>query len=85
MVTTTANKEVVTFLASLTEETVIQDETGEIIGRFRPVDPQEKDLYARARAMIDLEEIKRRKREEKGPGRSLSEILKELHAQEQTG
>jgi hypothetical protein len=67
-------------LNGLNEELEICDTDGRTVGHFVPPDQYREMLYAWAESQsgITMEELDRRRREEKGKGRTLAEIWMDL-------
>lgn len=76
----TVGEQVVALLSGLKEETILCDENGKVIGRFKPALTQA-ELHAKYGHIWDLEEIERRAKETTG-GLTLKEIWKELRGEE---
>lgn len=69
-------------LNGLKEMTILRDKSGKVIGRFLPGELTDEEVYALAPQLFDFEDIKRRKREESGKGRTTAEVLARLEALE---
>ncbi|MFO0930103.1 MAG: hypothetical protein U0736_24275 [Gemmataceae bacterium] len=75
MTTVNADSTLLSYLAPLKEETLIRDSEGRLLGRFIPCGLTDEEVYARAGALLNIEEAKRRKVDERGQGKPLSAIL----------
>ena len=82
MATITANVAIQQWLERLKDVTEIRDDKGNVIGIFTPADNTEAEMYARAKALFDPQEMERLAREYEGKGRPLAEIWKDLEARE---
>ena len=69
-------------LSGLKKLTIVRDKGGKVVGRFYPGEVTEDEMYDYVLSLFDLEEMKRRKVEESGKGRPLSEILARLDGME---
>ncbi len=79
----TANESVCAFFRAILEPVDVRDESGRLLGRFIPhVPPEVTAKYEKFLQSIDLEEIERLAKEEKGLGIPLSEVWKRIHAME---
>jgi hypothetical protein len=65
-------------LEGLKQTVEVRDEIGRTVGQFVPQDEYMKLLYAWAKTAVTDEELEEARRS--GPGRKLSEILKDLGA-----
>jgi hypothetical protein len=68
------------YLSSLTEETVIRDSAGNLLGIFKPPALAEAELDERIRGLFDLEDAKRVEETEHS-GYSIEEVKRFLHSQ----
>jgi hypothetical protein len=70
-------------LNGLNQEVEICDPDGRTVGHYVPVEQYKKMLYAWAESQsgITMEELQRRRHENKGKGRPLADILKDLGAE----
>lgn len=79
----TVDQPLAPLLRELTEVTELQDQQGNLIGYFTPANRENARLYAKAYALFDPEELRRRKELNAGQaGSSLAEIMKRLQALE---
>jgi hypothetical protein len=73
-------------LAGIVEPVEIRTPDGKVLGCYTPaVSREEDELYARAAAMVDSEEMERIAAAEHGKGRPLAEFLRRLEAGEAVG
>lgn len=83
MSTLTADKALRAYLAPLKEAAEIRDESGKLLGVYRPAVEDRDADYDQLRRLIDPQEIKRRKERSKNdPGRTLDQIMQRLHSAE---
>ncbi len=82
MIEVTADAGLGRFLGGIKEEAVIRDDHGNILGRFTPEKKTEAELYAKARALFDPAETKRRKEAERGKGYTIEQVMERLKALE---
>jgi hypothetical protein len=83
MATITADLAVERWLEKLQEVTEIRDANGKCLGTFTPaMSADEIALYEKAKQLFDPEETERIIARERGMGRPLAEIWKELEALE---
>lgn len=64
-------------LESVRDRAEVRDAGGRLLGFFTPVSPEEAEMYRRAAAKIDPEEIRRRK-EMNAPGRPFREVIESI-------
>jgi hypothetical protein len=70
-------------LRGLLEPVEIRDSNGKLLGHYTPyVSPEERALYEKVRARLDLDEIKRRNEMASGPAKPFSEVIRRLEAGE---
>lgn len=83
----TANDAVLDFFCGVVEPVEIRDSEGHVLGHYTPVaSSKEAALYAKARALFDPEEIKRRKDRSRGEkGHSFDEVMRHLRTLESKG
>jgi hypothetical protein len=77
MIQVKANEAVTSLLGSLKERAQILDDRGTLIGYFEPVPVNEDELYRRAAALFNAEDIQRSKTAE-GPWFTTDEVLGRL-------
>ena len=83
MATITADPNMLAVLSQVKEATEIRGPDGNLLGTFLPENSaQEKELYEKAKQILDPAELEQRKREEAGKGSSLEEMWKRIHAKE---
>jgi hypothetical protein len=74
-----ADENMLTRLGGIVTPIEIRDPDGKVLGHYTPVvSPELAAMYEKAKAMIDIKEIERRLREDRGQGVSLAEIWKKL-------
>jgi hypothetical protein len=79
----TAEGPTLDWLRGVVEPVEIRDPGGKLLGRYVPVlTPEEKEAYAKVRAMIDPAEVRRRILAEHGKGKPLEEVLEYLQSLE---
>ena len=82
MVDVTAEGALRDLLSSLTEEAVIRDGDGNVLGYFTPRAQVRARLYEKAKALIDPVEMKRRKEAEHGKGLTIEQVMDRLNGLE---
>jgi hypothetical protein len=82
MITVTADGALQALLSALTDEAVIQDAEGNVLGFFTPRQQARAKLYEKVKASIDPAEMKRRKEAEHGKGCSFEQMMQNLKALE---
>jgi len=80
MITVTANAAVQDWLAKVTQAAEIRDANGNLIGHFKPRAEVEAEMYERAKALFDPDEMERIFAAEHGQGRPLADVLKDLQS-----
>lgn len=83
MTTITASDAVQGLLGGLTATTEIRDASGNVLGYYTPAVERERQLYERAKAHFDPEEMKRRA-ESNAPGYSFEQVMDHLRSLEPT-
>ena len=78
MIEVTADAGLGRFLGAIKEEALIRDDQGNVLGRFTPDEKAAAELYARARALFDPAETKRRKEAERGKGYTIEQVMERL-------
>ena len=79
MIPLTVNKEIAAALGGYVDAVEVRDEEGRVLGHFLPdLTPETRDVYEHPEKYFDLAEIERIEREERGQGRPLAELWKEL-------
>ena len=79
----TATQSVCDFFRAVLEPVEVRDEEGRLLGHFTPHVPAELQAkYDKFLASIDLEEIERIAKEEKGKGIPLADVWERIHAME---
>jgi hypothetical protein len=82
----TADEAMCDHLRGILDPVEIRDVTGKLLGHYTPcVSPEERALYEKVAASLDLAEIKRRSEMEHGKGKPLAEIIRRLEAGEYNG
>ncbi len=80
MINVTADGSMQALLTSFTDETVIRDDKGNLLGYFAPSKQARALLFEKVKASIDPVELKRRQEAEHGQGLPISEVMKRLEA-----
>ena len=83
MSTITVDRDLLPLFQQLSEVTEVRDPQGALLGYFAPATQTNARLYARAFAMFDPAEIKRRKEQDAGhPGYTLEQVMQHLRSLE---
>ncbi len=83
MSTITVEQGLLPLLRQLNEVTEVRDSKGQLLGYFTPATQEHARLYAKAFAMLDSEELKRRKQRNAGhPGFTIEQVMQHLQSLE---
>ncbi len=81
-----ADESVLDFFLGLVEPVEVRDETGQVLGHYTPlVSPEEAALYEKAKTLFDPTETARILAEERGQGRPLEELWRQLQSRKAAG
>jgi len=85
MIPLTVNEEVAAVFGGYVDAVEVRDEKGQVLGHFVPyLTPEARDLYEHPEKYFDLAEAERALAE-KGQGRPLADILRDLEASGRAG